>query len=82
MHKISSGDGWRIHNTFLQVGAFYTFSRDHSARGTAPQELYLWESVTIAAKNALEMRYQLLPYLYSLFYAAHTTGSNRHRAEK
>jgi alpha-glucosidase len=57
-----------------QVGAFYTFSRDHSARGTAPQELYLWESVTAAAKNALEMRYRLLPYMYTLFHAAHTTG--------
>jgi len=59
---------------WIEVGAFYPFSRDHSARGTAPQELYLWESVTEAAKCALGMRYELLPYIYSLFHAANSQG--------
>ena len=65
---------------WIEVGAFYPFARDHSALGTAPQELYLWPSVTQAAKNALGMRYQLLPYLYTLLYKANTLGTTVARA--
>jgi alpha-D-xyloside xylohydrolase len=60
---------------WIEVGAFYPFSRDHNTLGAAPQELYLWDSVTIAAQTALSMKYQLLPYYYTLLYQAHTTGS-------
>lgn len=60
---------------WIEVGAFYPFSRDHNAIGQAPQELYLWDSVTEAAKNALGMRYQMLPYMYTLFYQANTAGA-------
>ena len=59
---------------WIEVGAFYPFVRDHSALGTAPQELYRWASVSEAAKKALGMRYQMLPYLYTLFYQANTQG--------
>jgi alpha-glucosidase len=65
---------------WIEVGAFYPFSRNHNAINQAPQELYLWDSVAEASRNALNMRYQLLPYLYSLFYTAHTTGSTVARA--
>lgn len=59
---------------WIEVGAFYPFSRDHNTRGALPQELYRWESVTSAAKKALSKRYQLLPYYYTLFYQAHRDG--------
>ncbi len=59
---------------WISLGAFYTFSRDHSSINTAPQELYRWPATITAARKALGMRYRLLPYLYSSFYIAHTAG--------
>lgn len=57
------------------MGAFYPFSRNHNTLGAAPQELYLWPNVAAAAKSALAMRYQLLPFLYTLFSQAHFDGA-------
>jgi alpha-glucosidase (family GH31 glycosyl hydrolase) len=59
---------------WIEVGAFYPFSRNHNAIGQPSQELYQWNSVTVASQNALAIRYQLLPYLYSLFHFANQRG--------
>ncbi|ELT99254.1 hypothetical protein CAPTEDRAFT_104310 [Capitella teleta] len=59
-----------------QLGAFYTFSRNHNADGNAPQDPgYFGEEVARVTRESLLIRYTLLPYLYTLMYNAHITGS-------
>lgn len=75
------GDTWEeLCARWIEVGAFYPFSRDHNTLGAKPQELYLWQSVTEASQKYLGLRYQMLPYMYTLFYSAHTQGCMYSRA--
>jgi alpha-glucosidase (family GH31 glycosyl hydrolase) len=59
----------------MQLGAFYTFSRNHNTIGAKPQDpASFGQAVADSSRRALEIRYYLLPYLYSLFYQAHSKG--------
>lgn len=67
-------------NRWMQLSAFFPFYRNHNTVLTVPQEPYRWASVIEASKIAINIRYTLLPYIYTTFYLAHTTGSTVMRA--
>ncbi|CAG2113294.1 unnamed protein product, partial [Medioppia subpectinata] len=63
-----------------QLGAFYPFSRNHNEKGRPDQDPAVWVSkghpeVTEAARSSLQLRYQLLHYLYTLFYRSYVYGN-------
>jgi alpha-glucosidase len=61
---------------WIQLGAFYPFSRGHSMTGVAQKEPWTYGSeVEEITRRALNLRYRLLPYLYTLFYTASQTGA-------
>jgi alpha-glucosidase len=62
-------------NRWMQLSAFFTFYRNHNQLSANSQEPYIWASVAEATRVAAGIRYLLLPYIYTLFYQAHTTGS-------
>ena len=51
---------------WLEFGIFTPLMRNHSAMGTRRQEVYRFED-TDAFKRTIEIRYGLLPYIYSEF---------------
>lgn len=67
-------------NRWMQLSAFFPFYLNHNTLGAISQEPYRWASVLDATKTAMNVRFQLLPYLYTLFYYAHTGGYTVMRA--
>ncbi|XP_011639981.1 lysosomal alpha-glucosidase-like [Pogonomyrmex barbatus] len=62
-------------NRWMQLGAFYPFSRNHNSDTTIEQDpVAMGDLVVKSSKNALKIRYRLLPYLYTLFFRAHKFG--------
>ncbi|MFL5769104.1 MAG: TIM-barrel domain-containing protein, partial [Chloroflexota bacterium] len=60
---------------WMQLGAFYPFARNNSAVGTGPQEPWAFgEPTTSRCRRAIELRYRLLPYLYTVVEEACRTG--------
>ena len=61
---------------WMQVGAFYPFSRNHNAKGLADQDPTAWPEVAAISRDVLSLRYKYLPYLYALFHNAHMSGNS------
>lgn len=60
---------------WLGFGVFLPFARGHACAGTNDKEPWAFGGqVETTSRIALNRRYRLLPYLYTLFYQAHVTG--------
>lgn len=56
-------------------GIYFPFARNHSSIGSVNQEPFAFDSGTEdICRTAIERRYRLLPYLYTVFEAASRTG--------
>ncbi|KAM6100899.1 LOW QUALITY PROTEIN: maltase-glucoamylase-like, partial [Pterocles gutturalis] len=62
---------------WMQVGAFYPFSRNHNTEKCTAQDPAVFGADSLLAASSrhyLRLRYWLLPHHYSLFHRAHTRG--------
>uniref|UniRef100_A0A8C4EDD1 Lysosomal alpha-glucosidase n=1 Tax=Dicentrarchus labrax TaxID=13489 RepID=A0A8C4EDD1_DICLA len=60
---------------WMQLGAFYPFMRNHNDKPNAPQEPYVFgQKAQAAMRSVLNLRYSLLPFLYTLFHHVHATA--------
>jgi alpha-glucosidase len=60
---------------WVSIGAFSPFFRGHSMINSRDSEPWAYgEEVEQISRNYIKFRYQLLPYIYSLFYEASQTG--------
>jgi len=60
---------------WIALGAFYPFSRGHACKGTNDKEPWAFgPEVEAVSRTAMNRRYRLLPYSYTLFHEAALTG--------
>ncbi len=61
---------------WMEIGTFFPFFRNHSAIGTRNQEPWAFgENVEKILKKYIKMRYELFPYLYTLFFQSYKSGT-------
>lgn len=67
--------GEELVQRWYQAGAFHPFFRGHAHHDTKRREPYLYSGAVLQnIRNALRLRYSLLPFWYSRFYEASVTG--------
>ncbi|WP_268123329.1 TIM-barrel domain-containing protein [Roseivirga pacifica] len=65
----------QLFSRWLAVAAFAPFFRVHSMVNSRDSEPWAYgEEVEEISRNYINLRYKLMPYLYSTFYTAHKTG--------
>ncbi|HEY5747110.1 MAG TPA: glycoside hydrolase family 31 protein [Chryseolinea sp.] len=71
----------KLYARWLSIGSFSPFFRGHSMINSRDSEPWAYgEEVEQISRNYIKFRYQLLPYIYSLFHEAVETGMPVQRA--
>jgi alpha-glucosidase len=66
----------RLFARWMGIGALLPFARGHTIKHSGPHEPWAFgPEIEATCLRALERRYRLLPYLYTLFHDAAETGS-------
>ena len=64
-----------LYTRWLQAGVFYPFMRSHSTWGSPDKEPWSFDyHHEIINRHAIELRYELLPYIYNVMQQASQTG--------
>ncbi len=64
-----------MYTRWLQYGVFLPLCRSHSVKGSIDKEPWAYgEAFEKVNKKFIELRYQLMPFLYTEFYKASATG--------
>lgn len=71
---------YELCSRWMQLSAFFPFYRNHNVFAAISQEAFRWSSVIEATKITMNIRYSILPYMYTLFYYAHTQTDTVMRA--
>lgn len=72
---IETPDG-ELFTRWIQLGIFHPFCRVHSSGDHGDQEPWSFgENITEIVKKFIELRYQLLPYIYTTFWQYATKGT-------
>lgn len=70
-----NGDGQQFAR-WMGFGAMFPFARGHTDKASINKEPWAFgPEVENTCRQALERRYRLMPYYYTLFWEAHTTGA-------
>jgi len=70
-----NGDG-ELYARWMGFGTLFPFSRSHTAKGNIDKEPWSYTpEVEATSRRALERRYRLMPYIYTLFHESSTSGA-------
>ena len=69
-----ANDDSELYTRWLQYGVFQPIFRPHAQEEVPSEPIFKDKSTKQRAKEAIELRYKLLPYNYSLAFENHTTG--------
>ena len=64
-----------LYARWLQYGVFQPIFRPHAQEDVASEPVFRSEKAKALAKEAIELRYRMLPYNYNLMYENHTKGT-------